>query len=318
MAPELVNPQDRHIQLKKVIDQRRPDFDKLLSAFNTAQKDRYFQVLLTALRDPYIREATPVSIIDAMLKSAQWGLPVDGTHAALVAYGPPGNKTCQFIPMYRGMMEVCRRSGKIAEVYADVVLNGEHVEVQMGTNPVLIHRPDILRDRTAVDDVVAAYACAKWTSSGTQFVILSRAELEHCRQVSKAKRPEAPWQMWPVEMFKKTAVRRLMKLLPIGEGWSELLDEDEKADIDINGLRVDVPSPRRASSRGPQTLDDLGHGGLPIAAGGDDTVSLSAQETPQEPASEAKNEAAEAVIKARRGAKQAEFPEPTGSDWPRR
>lgn len=248
MAPELPDRRTRMELLKKTLDQRRPDFDKLLSAFTVSQKERYFQVLLTALRDPNIAECAPVSIVDAMLKSAQWGLAVDGTHSALVAF----KGQCQFMPMYRGMLVVARRSGDIREVWSEVVLDGEAFVVTMGTTPDLAHVPDMLRDRSDSSQVVAAYACARWREGGAQFAVLSRAELDKARRVSRAQSDRAPWATWETEMMKKTAVRRLMKMLPIGDTYSELIDEDEKNELDIRG--PSVPTTARAK---PKSLDDL-------------------------------------------------------------
>lgn len=305
--PELPDPKNRALMLRQTIEGRRTDFEKLLSSFLPAQRERYFQVLLTALRDPNIQSCTPVSIIDSMLKSAQWGLPVDGTHAALVAY----KDTCTFIPMYRGMMEVCRRSGQIKQVWADVVLDGEYIEVEGGSEPKLKHSPEVLMDRTDHEKVVAAYAVAKWGEGGVQFAVLSRAELDKARAASRAQSPYAPWAKWTTEMMKKTAVRRLMKMLPLGAEISALLDEDEQ-------LEMDLSSQRPAQRSRPKTLDDLGVAPPQALA---ETAGEPAA-TFEEPVVVPVQEAVPVHPKARAKPKQPDLinnpPEEEGSDWPRR
>ena len=51
------------------------------------------------------------------------------------------------------------------------------------------------------------------------------AEINKIKTMSRASREDSPWRQWPDEMMKKTALRRLTKLLPAGRDIFE--DEDE-------------------------------------------------------------------------------------------
>ena len=62
------------------------------------------------------------------------------------------------------------------------------------------------------------------TKDGGIFVnVMSIAEANKIKAMSKATRDDAPWKVWPEEMLKKTALRRLSKVLP-AEG--DLIDDD--------------------------------------------------------------------------------------------
>ena len=50
-------------------------------------------------------------------------------------------------------------------------------------------------------------------------------EINKIKAVSKATRDDSPWRAWPAEMMKKTALRRLAKLLPSGR---ELFEEEDE------------------------------------------------------------------------------------------
>jgi RecT family len=51
-------------------------------------------------------------------------------------------------------------------------------------------------------------------------------EINKIRSMSRARSDDAPWKQWPAEMMKKTAIRRLSKLLPSGRDL--IPDEDEE------------------------------------------------------------------------------------------
>jgi recombination protein RecT len=57
----------------------------------------------------------------------------------------------------------------------------------------LTHKPDLDTDRTDYSKVTRVYAIAKLANGETQFVVLSRSELEKVRVSAKAKSTDSPW-----------------------------------------------------------------------------------------------------------------------------
>jgi recombinational DNA repair protein RecT len=48
----------------------------------------------------------------------------------------------KFIPGYRGLIVLARRSGEISNIYAEAVYEGDRFEVELGLTPKLLHVPN--------------------------------------------------------------------------------------------------------------------------------------------------------------------------------
>ena len=71
---------------------------------------------------------------------------------------------------------------------------------------------------------------------------MTMAKINKIKAMSRASREDSPWRQWPDEMMKKTALRRLAKLLPAGR---DLIEEEESPEpLDAAAL-----ADRRAQSR---------------------------------------------------------------------
>src|SRR3546814_7487569 len=101
---------------------------------------------------------------------------------------------------------------------------------------MLRHKPDLLlTDEEATDDnICAAYSIATYMDGTMSYEVMSRAEINKVRQVSKTGalgmvdrrtkkpiEPKGPWVDWFGEMAKKTVMRRHAKTLPMS---GDLLD----------------------------------------------------------------------------------------------
>ena len=62
--------------------------------------------------------------------------------------------------------------------------------------------------------MIATYATAQLTDGTILFEVVTKDELDKIKAFAKAKAPDAPWNQWPVEQAKKTATKRLGKLMP--------------------------------------------------------------------------------------------------------
>lgn len=235
--------------------------------------ERVMRIVLTTIqRNPRLLQCTPMSVLGSVMECSQLGLMPDGVlgHAYLVPYG---NK-CQLQVGYKGLIDLARRSGNVKTIHAEAVHEKDFFEYAYGLNQFLRHVPSDDEDR---GPVVKFYAYAILKDEGGQFKVLSKGDVLKVREKTEswkaflAKRiRETPWEDEPKgyfnEMGKKTAIRALMKLLPISTEVSRAVSLDEMADAGIDqGLSeiIDLPPQdfQEAGERGAQAAKDAAMGG---------------------------------------------------------
>lgn len=219
--------------------------------------DRMMRIAMTSVqRTPKLLDCKPVSLMAAVIQSAQLGLEPDGVlgHAYLVPYGDQ----VQLIPGYRGLIDLARRSGQVSTIYAQCVYEHDEFDYAFGLDPKLVHRP-------SQDDepgrVVYVYAVCVLRDGGKQFDVMSSAKVEKVRSQSRAAN-NGPWVTHWEEMAKKTVLRRLCKMLPVSIELQRAVALDELADAGIaQNLTADlgiVEEPLPATfTNGPVSADDL-------------------------------------------------------------
>lgn len=172
--------------------------------------------------DEKLKECTPRSIIGCVLKTAILGLnPALGEcyyiqrnrNVAPKGEKPQYIREATFQDSYGGLVSLARRSGQIKAVYAEVVREGDEFSYERGTNPYILHRPTLETSRPKI----AAYAVIQYLNGGTEFAVMSPAQIEQHRMKSPYQREDGPsgiWQEWEDAMWKKTALREVMKVAP--------------------------------------------------------------------------------------------------------
>ncbi len=172
--------------------------------------ERFKRVTITAIRsNAELAGADEGSLFASIVKCAQDGLLPDGREAALVIY----SGKVQYLPMIGGYRKIAADHGWTLQT--QTVREGDEFEFEEGLDPKLIHRRARPADR---GDLVNAYAIAQHVDGRKLFVVLDEAEIQKCREVSKAKdKAGAPWTTWTERMWEKTAGKRLFKQLPLGE-----------------------------------------------------------------------------------------------------
>ncbi|MBX5476778.1 MAG: recombination protein RecT [Clostridia bacterium] len=198
--------------IRSMLEQLRPELQRALPRHITP--DRLVRVALTTIRaNPRLMEASPASLMAAVMQCAQLGLePGILGHVYLVPFrnGKTGQTEIQVVIGYKGMIELARRSGEIQTIYAHVVHERDQFEYEYGLEPKLIHRP-AHGDR---GKPTHAYGVARFKDGGYQFLVMSFDEIEKHRQRSKSP-DEGPWDTDWEEMAKKTVIRSMFKWLPV-------------------------------------------------------------------------------------------------------
>lgn len=214
--------------------------------------------LAAVTKDDKLCTCTSQSIFDSVLAATQLQLLVGKElgHAYLVPFkqkgknGDPDLMICTLILGYKGLIALCRRSGEILSITANVVHEFDEFEASEGTNGHLVHKPKYFGKRGRP---LGAYAYAKLAGGGEQFVVMSRDAIESIRNRSQAV-DSGPWKRDPesqeitsdeLEMWKKTAVRRLTKMLPITIDAADAIADDD--DREFNESRDVSPSRSRGA-----------------------------------------------------------------------
>jgi len=182
--------------------------------------ERYLSLALMAIaRDDKLtlasREA-PETVLDSVLRAAQLGLEIGGAvpGAHLVAFrNNAKNRTeCQMIPDYRGLIILAVKAGAITSGDARVVYEGEAFKLTYGSDEKIIHEPDF----AAIDGgkVLAAYFLATLPDGAKKFEVMTKAQIDKIRSMSKAKDAMA-WREHFPEMARKTVTKRFLKYVPL-------------------------------------------------------------------------------------------------------
>ena len=176
------------------------------------QSKHFARSLLTAFRKtPKLVECEPASLGLSVMTAAQLGLQI-GVNGQ--AYLLPFKRECQLIIGYMGLIELCYRSGKVESIVADVVCENDHFVYTQGLEQILEHTPELKGPR---GKPYAVYAIARIKDSKTPvFVVMNEEEVNTVKGASpSAGSSYSPWSgPFVLEMWKKTCIRRLVKLLP--------------------------------------------------------------------------------------------------------
>lgn len=182
--------------------------------------ERFMRVLLTAMqRTPKLMQCTRESLMESFINCSQLGIEPDGRRAYLIPYGT----TCTLIIDYKGLVELALRSGKISNIFADVVCENDEFEYDMGE--IKKHKIDFKKPRGAM---YAAYAICRFKDGTVQSCVMSKEDIEKVRRSSKSANGST-WKDWYDEMAKKTAFKRLAKWLPLSPELRDAIDLDDKA-----------------------------------------------------------------------------------------
>jgi len=217
-------------RVRVMLDQREEELRRALPAHIPV--DRFKRIVLTTCQlNPELVTVDRQSLWIACMRAAQDGLLPDGRDGVILAYKDNnqrsrtfGQVAAQWQPMVSGFLKRFRNSGQFLSITANVVRESDAFEYWIDENgDHLRHTPG------DIGPYVKAYAIAKTRDGGTMIKVMSKAEIDRRRAVSKAK--DGPmWREWWDEAAMKTVLRNLSKRLPSSADLDEMMRRDDEDD----------------------------------------------------------------------------------------
>lgn len=206
------------------------------------------EVRVAVARAPKLLDCDRVSVIDALTTCAQLGLSPSGRLGS--AYLIPYGTKCTLVIGYKGYVDLAFRSGDVVGFGAQVVHENEPFEVVEGFD-LSIHKH--VREVESPGALRAVYAWATLRGGYTVKVLMWAREVLAIKARSKAA-SSGPWVTDEAEMWKKTAVRRLVKMLPLSPQKAQAFHKAQEVEDAEWDAAIDVTAEVEAPASGTAGL----------------------------------------------------------------
>ena len=195
--------------------------------------DRFIKICISAIyRNPKLAECDPASFAVAIGEACEIGL--YPSSAAGLGHFVPFKKKVKFITDYKGEVQLMLRHPNVSDVYAEIVHDWDHFEMEDGVYRDLKHRKDWFK----ADDEsrsIGAYAVAVKADGNRAFLFVPRWKIlkirdDFSRGYANAKQYQSndnPWITNWQDMWKKTAVRQLKKWVEVEYDYAVFANREE-------------------------------------------------------------------------------------------
>lgn len=247
MTQEVVTTKKKGDTLKHLLAISRTEIQAALPRHVTP--DRMLRIAMTCARvNTELLDCTPESFLGAVIQSAQLGLEPGHSlgHAYLIPFknNKTGAKEVQFMPGYRGLMDLIYRGQNHPTVMPRAVYENDKFEYGYGTNPYISHTPTMRPDKSKLTH---AYCVATFPDGRKEFMVLSRPEIEEVRLRSRAASSQySPWKTDYESMCLKTVIKRFVKYLPMSIEVQKAIILDDLAEIGESQRNEEFLKPENA------------------------------------------------------------------------
>lgn len=195
--------------------------------------DRMSRIALTAFRrTPKLGECDPKSVFAAVIQASQLGLEPDTLgRSYLIPYG----RECQFVPGWKGLVDLTNRSGN-ATTWTGAVFEGDEFDYALGDRPFVSHKPG---DEFDVDRLTHVYAVGRVKGSEWPVIevwSIARVKKHLARYNKVGKRHYAFENM---EMYaRKVVLLQVLKYMPASAEMAAAIALNDAAEVGNQGLTV--------------------------------------------------------------------------------
>lgn len=257
------------------VQEVKSTLEKMSSQFKMALPkhipvEKFVRVAQTAiLNNKDLVHANRVSLMAACVKSAESGLLPDGKESALVTFkDKSGTPHATFMPMVGGILKLVRNSGELKSISSQVVYKNDQFKYWVDESGEHInHQPELFADR---GDAIGVYAIAVLKDGGVYIEVMTKDQIAAIKNVSRGK--SGPWSgPFETEMWRKSAIKRLAKRLPLSTDIEMALSADDEL-YDLNA-ETDQGTTLTENKDLPNKLNDL-------MSSDDDVIEATSQEVP--------------------------------------
>ena len=235
--PQALTPVQTNEQFKASLVKQRANIANLLEGTGTPP-ERFTQILVNYVcGNPKLRDCTLQSKIITCLNVAQVNLSPDPNfgEVSLIPYNlfnPESRRKEMTLTMqvgYKGFIQLGHRGGHVSAFWAHVVYEKDVFEYDYGTAKTLLHRPCREAEK---GEKTAAYAVVKYRDGTLDFLVMEAHEIAKHKAMSRGSdKPESPWQQWPDDMWRKTALKKLARVMPKSPELAAAVGLDDAAEI---------------------------------------------------------------------------------------
>lgn len=188
--------------------------------------DRMARLAMTCFsQNPKLFECDTKSVLGSIIQASQLGLEIGvNGQGYLIPYG----KTCQFVPGWKGLMDLLARTGR-GSVHTAAVYDGDFFEYELGTDPKIVHRPG---DAHGIGKITHVYAVGR--VNGSQYPIIEVWSMTrvfaHRDKYNKVGARHYSFQH--EEMYaRKVVLLQILKYMPSSPELTTAIDYTDKAEI---------------------------------------------------------------------------------------
>lgn len=188
-------------------------YAQLLPRFEqTVGKETFYKevsfAIQAARKSQALQKCDQMSILESVMNLANMGLTLNPTmqHAALI----PRAGTCTLMPMFQGLTHIACKGGAISKIIAHIVYEKDQFSYELARGEVN-HQQNKLEGTGPIKGV---YAQVTYKDGTKQLEVMNIEEVHKIRAKSVAyqsNKNSGPWVEWEDEMFRKTALKRLLK-----------------------------------------------------------------------------------------------------------
>ncbi|WP_428411986.1 recombinase RecT [Pararhizobium sp.] len=200
-----------------------------------------------------LQNCSKESLVGSVMQASMMGLELHGAlgHAYLVPFG----NQATLLPGYRGMVLMARQTSvePILDLFAEVVYAKDTFEHSLAPRE-LTHKPPAKKGKNDRGDAMFVYAYVRYVNGAVDFEVMDIAEIDEIKKKAHgSKNADSPWVIYQDEMRRKTALKRLIKRIPMTGRMADALElentvsggqyVDTTGAIDVAGIHVPADAP---------------------------------------------------------------------------
>lgn len=230
-----------------LVERQAGEISKVLPSHMGGERGlkRFTRMAITTIkRTPKLAECDAASLMGVLMDCAQLGLEPDSVLGT--AYILPYGAKATLIIGYRGLIQLAYRGGTLKGLSAEVVYERDTFVHILGSDPKLVHVPSEDADPGPLK---YTYAVAELLGGTKIWKVLNRNDIARIKKSSRsASGASSPWVTHEPQMWLKSAIRALSKMLPLSPEFADALSKDTE------GESIEVESTTRIVS--PALLGD--------------------------------------------------------------